>query len=340
MLSRSTVSDHTVLSVPFIQEFFLFMSSRRVTLIGGSGFVGSQLTYRLAETFDEVVVLTRRAPRVRKLRTITNVQVLEVNVHDAEKLRSALAGTDVLINLVGILNEGSNKNESGFKSAHLGLTEKVLAACKDENIPRYLHMSALKADAENGSSEYLRTKGMAEDLLKGTTGGMPAWTIFQPSIIFGEHDAFFNRFAGLLRALPVFPLAVPDATMAPVFVGDVCDVMIGSIDDASAVGATIELCGPQDYTLKELVEYTASTAGLSRKVIGLPDWAARLQASVMEFVPGKPFSKDNYQSLQTPNVCSDGCERQKTSLDAVVPRYLGASDWTGRLQKRRAAARR
>ncbi len=315
------------------------MPTRRVTLLGGSGFVGSQLTYRLAETFDEVVVLTRRASRARKLRTLINVQAVEVNVHDAEALTKALAGTDVVINLVGILNEGGNKNESSFRNAHLGLTEKVLAACEANGIKRYLHMSALKADKDDGSSEYLRTKGMSEELVNSKSSTIN-WTIFQPSIIFGEHDAFFNRFAGLLRSLPVFPLAVPEAQMAPVFVGDVCNVMIGSIDDHSTIGTTIELCGPQDYTLKELVEYTATTAGLSRKIIGLPDWAARLQARVMEFVPGKPFTRDNYQSLQTPNVGSEGCKRQPTSLDAVVPRYLGAADWAGRLQKRRAAARR
>ena len=286
------------------------MTNRRVTLLGGSGFVGSQLTFRLAETFDEVVVLTRRTSRVRNLRTMANVTALQVN-----------------------------EDKSSFRNAHLGLTEKVLAACKANDIKRYLHMSALNADTEQGSSEYLQTKGMAEDLVRSQPASL-GWSIFQPSIIFGEHDAFFNRFAGLLRVLPVFPLAVPDAKMSPVFVGDVCDVMIGSIDDASAIGATFQLCGPQDYTLKELVEYTAKTAGMSRKVIGLPDWASKLQASVMEFVPGKPFSKDNYNSLQTPSVCTEGCERQKTSLDAVVPRYLGDKDWAGRLQKRRTAARR
>lgn len=315
------------------------MPTSRVTLIGGSGFVGSQLTFRLAESFDEVVVLTRRAPRVRKFRTLINVRIVEINVHDAEALAGALEGSDVVINLVGILNEGYSKDENSFRNAHLGLTEKVLSACKLNSVPRYLHMSALNADSEKGSSEYLRTKGMAEDLVKGTSTGLN-WTIFQPSIIFGEHDAFFNRFAGLLRALPVFPLAVPDAKMSPVFVGDVCDVMIGSIENTETNGATVELCGPQDYTLKELVEYTASTAGLNRKIIGLPDWAARLQARVMELVPGKPFSRDNYLSLQTPSVCSEGCQRQNTSLGAVVPRYIGTADWAGRLQKRRTAARR
>lgn len=315
------------------------MSTRRVTLIGGSGFVGSQLTYRLAEIFDEVVVLTRRAQRVRTLRTIPNVQVVEVNVHDAEALKTAIAGSTTVINLVGVLNEGGNKAESSFASAHLTLTEKVLAACAANEVSRYLHMSALNADADKGSSEYLRTKGQAEQLVRNSPPELQ-WTIFQPSVIFGDHDAFFNLFAGLLRAMPIFPLAVPEATMAPVFVGDVCKSMIDSIDDSGSAGATVQLVGPTDYTLRELVQYTADTAGLSSKIYGLPDWAARLQARVMEFVPGKPFSRDNYQSLQTPSVCDDSVARQPTSLDAVVPRYIGTSDWNGRLQKRREAARR
>lgn len=315
------------------------MSSRRITLLGGSGFVGSQLSFRLAEQYDEVVVLTRRAQRVRTLRTIHNVTVLEVNVHDQSALNEAVAGSTAVINLVGILNEGSNRSESSFASAHTTLTEKVLTACAAGGVKRYLHMSALHADAEKGSSEYLRTKGRAEELVRNCTGGIQ-WTIFQPSIIFGEHDAFFNRFAGLLRALPVFPLAVPDARMAPVFVGDVCRVMIDSINKPGTFSTAIELCGPKDYSLRELVEYTAQTAGLSRTIIGLPDWAAKLQARVMEFVPGKPFTRDNYLSLQTDSVCSEGCARQPTSLDAVVPRYIGEKDWSGRLQKRRAAARR
>lgn len=315
------------------------MSSRRVTLLGGSGFVGSQLTYRLAEKFDEVVVLTRRAQRVRALRTMDNVYAKEVNVHDADALKAALTGSDTVINLIGILNEGGDRSKGSFASAHSELTAKVLAACSAGEVRHYLHMSALNADAENGSSEYLRTKGKAEQQVREHQGST-TWTIFQPSIIFGEHDAFFNRFAGLLRALPVFPLAVPDARMAPVFIGDVCHVMINAIDDPQAIGSTFQLCGPKDYTLRELVQYTADVAGMSRVIIGLPDWASRLQARVMEFVPGKPFSRDNYLSLQTPSVCSDDCARQTTSLDAVVPRYLGHKDWAGRLQKRRAAARR
>ena len=312
------------------------MSTRRVTLLGGTGFVGTQLAYRLAERFDEVTVLTRRAQRSRALRVTPNVRAREMDVHDPETLARALAGSDVVVNLVGILNESGG---STFARAHDGLVEKVLAACAAGEVPRYLHMSALNADAEDGSSEYLRSKGRAEDRVRAS-GPELAWTIFRPSIVFGEHDAFFNRFATLLKALPVFPLAVPDARMAPVWIDDVCRVMLEAIDDPTTFGETLPLCGPDVYTLRELVEYTARTCDLERVVIGLPDWASRLQARAMDLVPGKPFSTDNYLSLQTDSVCPDGCPRQPTSIDAIVPRYLGRRDWAGRLQKKRAAARR
>ena len=312
------------------------MSPRRVTLIGGTGFVGTELAYRLAERFDDVVVLTRRAQRVRAFRVLPNLHAREADVHDPVSLAAALAGSAVVVNLVGILNESGRAT---FARAHDELTARVVTACTEAGVERYLHMSALNADAEAGSSEYLRSKGRAEDHVRGAPSGL-GWTIFRPSIIFGERDSFFNRFAALLKGLPVFPLAVPDARMAPVWIGDVCRVMIDSIDDPAMLGETVSLCGPEEYTLRELVEYTARAAGHERPVIDLPDWAARLQASVMGALPGKPFSRDNYLSLQTDSVCPDGCPRQPTSIDAVVPRSLGRDDWTGRLQRRRAAARR
>lgn len=316
------------------------MHARRVTLIGGTGFIGTELAIRLAERFDEVRLPSRRARRVREIRVLPNVRVIECNVHEPAKLAAVVSGSDVVVNLVGILNEsGATDGTHSFDGAHAGLTAAVLDACEAASVPRYLHVSALNADAENGSSAYLRSKGRAEDRVRASPPSL-AWTLFRPSIVFGRRDAFFNRFAGLLRALPVFPLAVPDARMAPVWVGDVCRVMQDAIDDPSTHGATISLCGPQEFTLRELVEYTARTAGLKRHIIGLPDWAARLQASVMERVPGKPFSRDNYLSLQTPSVCPDGCPRQPTSLDSVVPAYLGGQDPEGRLQHKRTFARR
>jgi len=315
------------------------MSKKRVTLLGGTGFVGTQLTCRLAQEFDEVNLLTRHSQRSRALRILPNVNFIQTDVHDVEKLTAALSGSDVVINLVGILNSAGKNTGNSFNGAHAELTKKVVDACSKLGIARYLHMSALNADAKNGSSEYLRSKGVAENTVKASKS--LNWTLFQPSVIFGEQDAFFNRFSALLTSLPVFPLACPDARMAPVYVGDVVESMMTSLSDSAFAGQTIQLCGPNDYSLQELVEYTASTRGLRRKIVRLPDAIARFQARVMELVPGKPFSQDNYLSLQTDAICKNDCERQKTSIDAIVPTYIGnAKGLTSRHQLRREIARR
>ncbi|MBX2836450.1 MAG: complex I NDUFA9 subunit family protein [Gammaproteobacteria bacterium] len=311
------------------------MTHRCVTILGGTGFVGTQLTCLLASEFDEIRLLTRHAQRVRTVRVLPNVHLHTVNVHDAKELQTAIEGSDTVINLVGILNQGGSQNS--FHKAHVGITQNVLDACKLTGVSRYLHMSSLGADL-NGTSEYLRTKGEAEKLVKSAAN--LDWTIFRPSVIFGEDDSFFNRFVGLVRALPVFPLACPDAKMAPVYVNDVCKAFAAALDSPATVGQSYNLCGPKEYTLRELVEFTASTAGLNRKVLGLPDWAAKLQARVMEWVPGKPFSRDNYLSLQTDSICSSEDCKQPTSIEAIVPRYIGTSDINGRLQARRRWARR
>jgi len=315
------------------------MAKSRVTLLGGTGFVGTQLSCRLAQEFDEVVLLSRHSQRSRTLRILPNVHVEQTDVHDEVKLKEALRGSDVVVNLVGILNDSGKNSANSFDGAHAKLTKKVVDACASLGISRYLHMSALNADAQNGSSEYLRSKGVAENNVKASKS--LNWTLFQPSVIFGEKDSFFNMFSGLLTSLPVFPLACPDARMAPVHVGDVVESMMSSLNDSSTFGQSIQLCGPADYSLQELIEFTANTRGLKRKIIRLPDGVAKLQARIMEFVPGKPFSRDNYLSLQTDAVCSTDCGRQPTSIQAIVPTYLGnRKGLPARHQSRRELARR
>jgi len=314
------------------------MSKGRVTILGGTGFVGTQLSYRLAEEYSEVVLLSRHTQRSRALRIIPNLHIVKVDVHDDEALATAISNSDVVINLVGILNSSGSGNANSFKGAHADLTSKVVAACESHGVSRYLHMSALNAD-KNGTSEYLKTKGAAEETVKASKS--LNWTIFQPSVIFGEDDSFFNRFAQLLTSLPIFPLACPDSRMAPVFVGDVCQSMMDSLSNADSSAKTIQLVGPSDYTLREIVEYTAETQGLKRIIIGLPDSLSKLQARIMGFVPGKPFSMDNYLSLQTDSIASAETERQTTSIQAIVPRYLGKSGGvSARHQNRRELARR
>ena len=163
-----------------------------ITVLGGSGFVGTELTNRLAAEASEIRVLTRRASRVKSFRVLTNANIIETNIHDVDALTSAIAGSDVVINLVGILNSSGSQSKNSFDGAHADLTATTLQACKTASVPRYLHMSALGADAENGSSDYLKSKGLAENHVRKASH--VAWTMFRPSVIFGPGDSFFNRF--------------------------------------------------------------------------------------------------------------------------------------------------
>jgi NADH dehydrogenase len=161
-------------------------------------------------------------------------------------------------------------------------------------------------------------------------------------VIFGPGDSFFNRFAGLLRlAGPVFPLACPGSRFAPVCVSDVAEAMYRALD-AATTGERLELCGPQVYTLRELVEYTRDQLGLRCRIIGLGDTLSRLQARLLGILPGKPFSMDNYHSLQKDSVCVRNALPTlgitPTPIAAVVPRYLTGAHSRGRYQALHAGA--
>lgn len=318
------------------------MKQHHICILGGSGFVGHHLAARLVKDGHQVRILTRRREPHRDLLVLPTLELRECNIHDEQALQAALSGCDVVINLVGILNEKGHDGK-GFYRAHVELAEKVVTACRAVGIKRLLHMSALGADAEQGASFYQRTKGEAENLVH-TAKGLRV-TSFRPSVIFGPDDAFFNRFAGLLKSTPLlFPLACAEARFAPVFVGDVVECYVRAIDNPATIGQRYELCGPHQYSLYQLVQYTARQLGLRRWIIALPDWASRLQARLLEFAPGKPFSRDNYDSMQQDNVCGGEFPALfgiiPHSIESTVPGYLNPAHQRSRYPHYRATARR
>jgi len=311
--------------------------TRNLVLLGGTGFVGRHLIARLVAQGHRVRVLSRNAALKPEVRVLPNVQVDTVDVYDPSALAKAFDGADAVINLVGILNEKGFGGE-GFQRAHVRLTQNVIAACERAGVKRLLQMSALNAG--RGESHYLRTRGEAEAAVKASSLD---WTIYQPSVIFGPGDGLFGRFASLLNIAPVLPLARAGAKFAPVYVGDVVRAMSDTLLQPAAFRQMYELYGPQTLTLAEIVRYTARQMGLLRVVIPLPDGLARLQAMLMDFVPGKPFSTDNYLSLKIDSVGGiDGLYRlgiEKTPIDAVMPALLKQSGKQARLDAQRAERR-
>ena len=315
------------------------MRHKSICILGGTGFVGRQIAGRLAAEGKRVRILTRNRNNHRDLLVLPGIDLIEADVFDTGQLRTHIKDMDAVINLVGILNEKQH-NGDGFRKVHVELPKNILGLCLDLGIPRILHMSALNADANLGTSFYLRTKGEGENALHTFSTERLAVTSFRPSVIFGPGDSFINRFARLLKAMPYFfPLACPQARFAPVYVGDVAERFVSALDDKSTFGKRYNLCGPEQYTLKELVEYTARTLELKRCVIGLPDFISKMQAHVLEWFPGKPFSIDNYKSLKLDSVCTQDAH-EPTSLDMVVPSFLGIANRQTAYDALRRIARR
>jgi len=316
---------------------------RKICLLGGTGFLGQQLINQLVKQKWLVKVLTRRREQHRDLLVLPSVELITSNIYDLEQLKAQISDCDAVVNLVGILNETGNDG-AGFRKAHLELTQTVIQACQATNVTRLLHISALNADAEQGTSHYLRTKGEAEDLVHRAEGLQV--TSFRPSVIFGEHDSFFNRFAQLLQVpSPIFMLPSGNAKFAPVWVNDVVAAMLLALEHPQHQGKRYNLCGPKIYTLKELVAYTAKMMGVKRSIIPLSNRTSSWAARIMELIPGKPYSTDNYNSAKLDSVCGDNNHLLELgitphSIESIMPKYFKPSDIRASYPQFRHQARR
>ena len=310
-----------------------------VCIIGGSGFVGRSVADHAVARGLRVRVVTRSAPRANDLLVLPTLEVMVADPHDEKDLGRAFEDMDAVVNLAGILHEGGR---ASFERVHAELPRKIVKACRASGVQQLLHMSALGADAD-GPSRYQRSKAAGEAAVR-EAGSMPAWTIFRPSVIFGEHDHFLNLFASLVRLFPVVPLAGASARFQPVWVEDVARAFVGCLGEAEAAGRTFALCGPRAYALGELVAFVASTIGRHPKIVPLGSGLASLQAFFLEHLPGKLMTRDNLASMRVDNVCADPWPQQlgfqPSPLEAIVPEYLAPAASRAKYQRFRHFAGR
>jgi uncharacterized protein YbjT (DUF2867 family) len=298
-----------------------------ILILGGSGFVGRAICNKLVADGHSVTVATRKRDNARELFALPTLTVEEANIRDFNSLRRLTKGKHAVINLVGILNE---KKAGGFEKVHVGLTNNVIDACKTNKVTRYLHMSALGA-AHDAPSTYQQTKARAEDIVRKS--GLNA-TIFAPSVIFGQGDAFLNKFAQMIKLLPPYaPMVLPGASarFQPVWVGDVARAFALSLNDASTYGKRYELAGPNTYTLKELVAHAMQLMNDRHVIVGLPGFATSALASVLQFVPTKPLTPDNVKSMSVDNVSAAAWPPflgSRATLESITPSYIGTASVT------------
>ena len=323
---------------------------QKVLVLGGSGFVGRHVCEKLSRRLLQVTVPTRRRRNAASVMTLPMLEVAEAHIHDDATLGTLISQHDAVINLVAIL-QGSAQ---AFEHAHVKLAEKIARACAQTGVRRLIHVSALGADIRNPDalpSHYLRSKSRAEQVLHQAELDL---TLIRPSVIFGAEDKFLNTFADLQQIFPVVPLAGADSRFQPVWVEDVAEAVVACLGDGlarSSTGQIYEACGPDVFTLRELVQLAGRLSGANhgrgRPVFGLPDALARLQAMAMELMPGEPLlSRDNLNSMKVPNVATvhhPGLQAlgiTPASLAAIAPTYLGRRGWRSRLSERREAAAR
>lgn len=316
-----------------------------ICVLGGTGFVGTEVAARLALDGHWVRVPTRNLARAQRLRVLDTVELRVADVHAPSALGQLFADCDAVINLIGILNP---TRRASFHAVHSELPAKIMSAARAAGVRQVLHMSALGA-GERAPSRYLRSKAAGEAQLRAMAPSaaqpQPAVTIFRPSVIFGARDSLTNRFARLLRLGAGFlPLARARARFAPIHVHDVAEAFRRALGARASFGQAYQLCGPDVLTLAEIVRLTARVAHLPCHIVPLPDLMARLQGVALGLLPGKPFSLDNFRSLTVDCVCQeDGCARlgiQPQHLLAVLPTYLGDDDTETQLALLRRTADR
>ena len=311
-----------------------------VTVYGGSGFLGRHLVRALAKRDYRIRVAVRRpdlAFHLQPLGRVGQIHAVQANLRHAPSVEAAARDAQVLVNLVGILFE---RGRQRFDTIHSYGAEQVALAASAHGA-RLVHVSAIGAD-EHSRSAYARSKAAAERLV---LAAQPQAVIMRPSIMFGPEDDFFNRFAALARVSPALPLIGGGTTrFQPVFVGDVAAAIAEAVDGNAQGGTVYELGGPEVLTFEQLMRYVLATIERKRLLVPVPFFAAKIKATLLQYMPKPPLTPDQVELLRVDNVVSEAAKAEGRTLqglgiepepiEAIVPAYLWRFRKTGQFRSR------
>lgn len=293
----------------------MMMNDALVTVFGGDGFVGRYVVEALLRGGARVRVASRKPKAGWFLRAQANLgQMTRVaaDVTRPETVAAAVKGSDAIVNLVAIMG-------GDLAGVNVQGAANVAAAAKDAGARALVHVSAIGADSDSAAA-YGRSKGEAELAVRAA---FPAASILRPSIIFGREDQFINRFAGLIRMLPVVPVIGAETRFQPVYVADVARAVAAAVANPhDYAGQTLELGGPEMFSMLELNQWIAAVTGRSKLFTPVPGPIAGAMASLTGWLPGAPITRDQWLMLQHDNVVSAG--RDGLATLGIVPTPLGA----------------
>jgi uncharacterized protein YbjT (DUF2867 family) len=315
-----------------------------ITIFGGSGFLGRHVVRALARRDFRIRVAVRRpdlAGHLQPLGRVGQIEAVQANVRFPDSVEAAVRGSDIVINLVGILFQRGRRR---FKSVLFQGAETIARSAAQHGV-RLIHVSAIGANPRSWSG-YARNKARAE---QAVLAAVPTATIFRPSIVFGPEDHFFNRFAALACRSPALPLIGGGKTrFQPVFAGDVAEAVAAAVEGKTKLGTIYELGGPEIFSFKALMRFILATIERRRLLVPIPFWMARLQALFLQFLPNPPLTPDQVTLLKRDNIVSDEAKREGRTLEGlgimprsvpvIVPTYLWRFRKTGQFRQRNIAA--
>jgi NADH dehydrogenase len=272
----------------------------RAAIFGGGGFIGRSVAACLSAAGWDVIVPTRDRERAKAaLIVLPTAQVVPFDPLSPPTIRAAAAGCDVVINLIGILQEARRHD---FEATHVEFVRKLVEVCARAGPRHLIHISALNA-GPGAPSRYLRTKGNGEAIIR-EVAPPTRWTIIRPSVVFGRGDGFVNLFAAMLRRFPMLPLACAEARFQPIGVEDLARLIAKCAGDCAFYGETLQAGGPRAYSLGEIA---ALIAGKRRRlIVPLNRPLSYLLAWMMEAIPfiTPPLTRDNCASMSVASVCA------------------------------------
>ena len=304
------------------------MEPKRVTIFGGSGFLGRQIVKYLATEGVSIRVAVRhpeRASFLERMGRDGQIVLVRADVWDESTVAKAVKQSASVINTVGHYVE---KSGATFDAVHGQGAHNVARQAGKAGVERLIHISGVGADPVS-DSPYVRARGIGEVLVKEAFDGV---TILRPSVIFGPDDSFFNTLAGIARRTPVLPLfGMGRTNLQPVFVGNVAEACVRVLADPSTEGKLYELGGPRIYTYKALMNLVLEHVDKRRALVPVPFFVWDTLAALLSVLANPPLTRDQVKLMKSDNVVGEAALTledlgiEPTSVEQVLPTYIGPS---------------
>ena len=294
------------------------MNNTETLVTGATGFIGRNLTKKLAEKHMVRCLVRETSDKSRVYELKNHAHIYYGDVRDKESLRRAAAGIDSVIHLVGVM-AGTTGEKVSYEQVHVGGTKNLVDACKEADIKKFIYVSALGASPD-AATPFWRTKYEAEQIVVNSS---LVYTIFRPSFVHGVGDYLVNQmYVRWIKNLHVAPVLRPSGKSQPVWVDDLIECLVKSLGSEKIKGV-YEIGGPDQLTLDEFVNSIRDVLNIRSVKLPLPSFLVRftriwpLSKVYPKVFSSYPITAEQVTMLQSDNICDVEKVKRDFSIDLM-----------------------